>query len=44
MALLARVVFTDVQGRKNRAAVGSEIERKNPLRRIGGRRVPLVNP
>jgi hypothetical protein len=44
MALLARVAFADVQGGKNRAAVGSEIEGKNTLRRISRRRVPLVNP
>ena len=44
MALLARVAFADVQGGKNCAAVGSEIEGKNTLRRISRRRVPLVNP
>jgi hypothetical protein len=44
MTLLARVVFADVQRGKNRAAVGSEIECKDTLRRIGRRRVTLVNP
>jgi hypothetical protein len=44
MALLARVVFAYVQGRKNRPAVRSKVEGKNPLRRIGRRRVPLVDP
>jgi hypothetical protein len=44
MALLVRVVFPDVQGGKNRASVGSEIECKNALRRIGRRRVGLVDP
>jgi hypothetical protein len=43
MALLARVVFADVQGRKNRPPVRSKIEGKNTLRRIGRRRVTLVN-
>jgi hypothetical protein len=44
MALLARVVFADVERGKNRAAVRSEIEGKNTPCRIGRRRVPLVNP
>jgi len=44
MAVLARVVLADVQGSKNRAAVGSKIEGKNTLRRIGRRRVTLVDP
>jgi hypothetical protein len=44
MALLIRVVFANVQGGKNRAAVRSEIEGENTLCRIGCRRVTLVNP
>jgi hypothetical protein len=43
-AMLAGVVFADIQGGKNRAAVGSEIEGKNTLRRIGCRRMTLVDP
>jgi hypothetical protein len=44
MALLVRVVFADVQGGKNRAAIRSEVQGKNTLRRIGRWRVPLVDP
>jgi hypothetical protein len=44
MALLARIVFADVQGRKNRPPVRSKIKGKNTLRRVGRRRVPLVDP
>ena len=44
MALLARAVFADVQGRKNRSPVRSKIEGENTLRRIGRRRVTLVDP
>jgi hypothetical protein len=44
MALLVRVVFADVEGCKNRTAVGSKIEGKNSLRRIRRRRVTLVDP
>jgi len=44
MALLARVVFADVEGGKNRPPVRSEIEGKNTLRRVGRRRVTLVDP
>jgi hypothetical protein len=44
MALLARAVFADVQGRKNRPPVRSKIKGKNTLRRIGLRCVTLVDP
>ena len=44
MALLVRVVFANVQGGKNRTAVGSEIEGKNTLCGISRWRVSLVNP
>jgi hypothetical protein len=44
MTLLVRVVFANVQGGKNRAAIGSEVQGKNTLRRIRRRRVTLVNP
>jgi hypothetical protein len=44
MALLAHVVFADVEGGKNRAPVGGKIEGKNTLRRIGRWSATLVNP
>jgi hypothetical protein len=44
MALLARIVLTDVEGGQNRAAVRSEIECKNTPCRIGRWRVTLVYP
>jgi hypothetical protein len=43
-ALLARVVFANVQGGKHRTPVGGEIEGKNTPRRIGRRRMTLVDP
>jgi hypothetical protein len=43
-ALLIRVVFANVQGGKNRTTIGSEVQGKNTLRRIGRRRVTLVDP